>query len=322
MQSILFVITGFCVGFSDNEHPIRVNWRKAESDHTQGDLTFKIVRDSRVPFAGSNPNSVEQRQWRVRLDTTNIRVDGIQQWIESATGLPARVPDRMAEIEFGRDIGGGFQNPVSQFESRTLSVVLSRKARWPIGLRELDKLLIYSFMFTLQPESSVLDRLRFDRREYSVSRVTGPASDYEVVQDMDGDTIIREIWCDPANRHRIVRVVEFMHGLPSIQWDCEYSDSSTTPFRWTVLRLEGPVITDFATAERTQVSFDQPIPEETFILSKAELAGETTKASVDKPNSLRCWWAYAALGLGLVVTVGMGAVVVRKFRSSRRTNTS
>lgn len=321
MQAILFVIAGVCVGFSDNEHPIRASWRKAESDHTKGDLTFKIVRDSRVPFTGSNPDSVAQRPWRVRFDTNNIRVDGIRQWIESATGLPARVPDRMAEIEFGRDIGSGFQNPVSHFGSRTLPIVLSRKARWPIGLRELDKLLVYSFMFTLQPESSVLDRLRFDNRKYSVSRVTGPASDYDVVQDMNGDTAVREMWVDPANRHRIVRVVEFMHGLPSIQWDCEYSDSSTTPFRWTVLRLEGPVITDFATAERIQVSFDQPIPQKTFVLTQNELQGESTNASTgtSNPNSLRCLWAYAAIGLILVVTVGVG---VRKFRSSKRANSS
>ncbi len=241
-----------------------------------GDVTLSFVRDSRV-LANENVRTMtDDVSWRVRFDRDNIRVDGMPQWIDLETDRPARVPDRVADIEFGRDYGNGFSEVAKHFEGRPIAVVLNKTTKWKAGLRELDKALIYALAFVLRPISNPLDRLHPDNRTYGLSRVTGPDRDYRVVQDLRRNEVIREIWTDPTQRHRIMRVVELLNGQPGLQLDYEYADESWLPSQWTVMRLEGDRIVDFATVECTSSKSEEPISPATFVLSGTDVRPQGT----------------------------------------------
>jgi len=251
LNAVLLILMGLNGEMPQNEQPIVADWQEMESDSLTGDVALQFVRDSRVLANENTETFAKVVPWRVRFDGDNIRIDGIPQWIDLEKNRPARVPDRVADIEFGRDYGNGFGKVVKYFKNRPTSIILNKSARWNFGLRELDKSSIYAPAFVLRPNSACNDRLHPDRRTYGLSRVAGPTSDYLVVRDLRQNEVVRDIWVDPMHRHRITRVIEYLQGHPSLQADYEYTDDSNFPSQWNVMRLQGQRIIDFATVKCT-----------------------------------------------------------------------
>ncbi len=318
MSALLLIVISVNQASPSVEHSIVADWQEMESATPSGDAALEIIRDSRVLASATTRTLAEFIPWRVRFDRENIRIDGIPQWIDLATGRPARVPDRIADIDFGRDYGNAFKKVVKHFEGRPISIVLNKTAKWNAGLRELDKALIYALAFVIRPISNSLNRQHADQRTYGLSCVAGPSGDYLVVQDLRQNQVVREIWVDPAHRHRIMRVVEFLHGQPILQLDYEYVDFSVFPSQWTVLRLGGDRIVDFAKVQCTSAPSGESISSATFVLSEA--ANRTQRSAdqdwgLEKQSLLQFWPAIGGL---VLVSLLLGKFVTSAFKATAR----
>ena len=305
-------LTQLTTRLPESEHPIIDDWRQMEASAETGEVALQIIRDSRVLSHGNDKSSGNSDSWRVRFDRDNMRIDGILQWIDLQTNRPARVPDRIADIEFGRDYGNSFSTAAKYFESRPISVVLNSKTKWNAGLRELDKSLIDAWALVIRPISTSWDRLHSDQRTYRLQRVAGPASDYLVVQDMRQTKVVRDIWVDPARRHRITRVIAYLQEQPILQVDYEYADESTLPSQWIVMRLDGQKIIDFAAVKCTHPAIMSAVPPETFVLPKGDAV---TKASQQDAGGAKRNIFNSLLAIAGFV---LAAIIMRRVTSSAK----
>lgn len=298
---------------ADSRAPVEIAlaaWRaqEAETAAETGDLTWRVVRDSRTATFGK-PRP-EPGQKRLRFDRRRYRIDGVRRLFHSRDGRPLPGDDwSWSEAEFDAALASGFKAEGPFTEWRSVTVVLEGR-RWPKGASELDRLLAAAPLLAIRPLSNPL--LAIDPGRLTVASRSLSDADAELLvleQHLEAGGA-REFWVEPDHGFRPVRVVVSAIGGATAQLDLDYDDVDPhCPVRWTATRLDTqgwPL--EFATAERKAMTSGVPLAAKVF-------QPPPESASAARPSGIAAGvffdWPWLLTASGALLLIGILAGLCR-----------